>query len=87
MARISLEEKNAMSGRAYLQRYQEVSPLGADGLWLGIQVERELGDTATAQDYENRLRRHFPDSKELQLLLKSEAAEAQAKPKTGAAGK
>ena len=87
MARISLEKKNAMSGRAYLQRYQEVSPLGADGLWLGIQVERELGDTATAQDYENRLRRHFPDSKELQLLLELEAAEAQAKPKTGAAGK
>lgn len=87
MAQISLQKKNAMSGRAYLQRYQEVAPLGAEGLWLGIQVEQELGDMATARDYENRLRRHFPDSPELQLLLEAEAAKAQAKPKTGVVGK
>ena len=48
MARISLAKNNAMSGRAYLQRYQEVSPLGAEGLWLGIQVERELGEILLA---------------------------------------
>ncbi len=74
MAQISVEKKRAMSGRAYLQRYQEVATLGADGLWLGIQVETQLGDMEAVRDYENRLYRHFPDSRELQLLLEKQMA-------------
>lgn len=84
MAHISVAKGRAMSGRAYLQRYQEVTPLAADGLWLGIQVEKTLGDVDMVRDYENRLRRHFPDSRELRLLLKSQAA-AETTPRTGGA--
>lgn len=72
MAGISVNEKNAMSGRAYLTRYQEIAPLNAEGLWLGIQVEKELGDLVAVRDYENRLHRYFPDSQELRLLLDSQ---------------
>jgi Tfp pilus assembly protein PilF len=75
MARISIDKKNAMSGRAYLTRYQEVAALNAEGLWIGIQVERELGDFVKVRDYENRLHRHFPDSQELQLLIESQKKE------------
>lgn len=75
MAAISVEKGNAMSGRAYLQRYQEVSQLGAEGLWVGIQTEKKLGDVVAVRDYENQLRRHFPDSRELQFFLESEKLE------------
>jgi len=72
MARISVNKGRAMSGRAYLQRYQELSSLGADGLWLGIQVEKKMGDVDAVRDYENRLHRFFPDSQELRWLLESQ---------------
>lgn len=72
MARISYEKKRFLSGRAYLQRYQEIAPLGPDGLWLGIQVEEALGDKDMAREYSLRLRRQFPDSDELKKLLDAE---------------
>ena len=86
MAQISVNKKNAMSGRAYLTRYQEVSALNAEGLWLGIQVEKVLGDSVAVRDYENRLHRYFPDSQELRLLLESQK-NGRIKPEDKAAGK
>jgi type IV pilus assembly protein PilF len=86
MAQISLDKDNAMSGRAYLSRYQEVTALNAEGLWLGIQIEKKLGGQVRVRDYKNRLYRHFPDSQELQLLIESEK-ETQVKPEVKAAGK
>ncbi|HEC17850.1 MAG TPA: type IV pilus biogenesis/stability protein PilW [Gammaproteobacteria bacterium] len=73
MAQISLEKKRLLSGRAYLQRYQEVARLGPDGLWLGMQVEKGLGDMAAVREYENQLRRNYPDSNEMRMLLEEEA--------------
>lgn len=69
MAYVSLENKRYLSGRAYLQRYQEVSGMGSKALWLGIQIETQLGDSAAATNYETQLRRRFPDSNETRLLL------------------
>jgi len=75
MARVSVEKKRIMSARAYLQRYQEVATLGPDGLWLGIQVETELGDMATVREYKTLLRKNYSDSNEMRLLLEAEARE------------
>lgn len=72
MAQVSYEKKQYLSGRAYLQRYQEVAPLGPDGLWLGIQVEEALGDKDMAREYALRLRKQYPDSDELKKLLDRE---------------
>ncbi len=73
MAQISLDNGRFMSGRAYLQRYQAVAPDDAGSLWLGIQIETQLGDAAAVREYANRLSRHFPDSDEMGLLLDMEA--------------
>ncbi|VAX04330.1 hypothetical protein MNBD_GAMMA20-2487 [hydrothermal vent metagenome] len=73
MAQISLDNQRFLSGRAYLQRYQAVAPDTAGSLWLGIQIETQLGDEAAVHDYANQLSRHFPDSDELGLLLDMEA--------------
>lgn len=75
MARVSYEKKNMMSVRAYLQRYREVALLGPEGLWLGIQVEKELGNKAAALEYETLLRKNYADSKEMRLLLEAEEKE------------
>lgn len=71
MARIGLEKKRYMSGRAYLQRYQEVAEMNPESLWVGIQVEKQLGDKKAVMDFENQLRRKFPDSNETRLLLEA----------------
>ena len=72
MAQISLDNQRFMSGRAYLQRYQAVAPNTAGSLWLGIQIETQLGDEEAVREYANQLSRHFPDSDELGLLLEME---------------
>ncbi len=75
MARVSMEKKRLMSGRAYLQRYREVAQLGPEGLWLGIQVETKLGDKNAVNEYKKLLRQKYADSKEMRLLLDAEDKE------------
>jgi type IV pilus assembly protein PilF len=75
MARVSVEMNKLMSGRAYLQRYQEVAALGPDGLWLGIQVEEKLGGKDAVQEYKTLLRQKYSGSNEMRLLLETEEKE------------
>jgi len=75
MAQISLEAQRYLSGRAYLQRYLEVGPQTPRSLWLGIQIEKRLGDEQAVRNYADQLSRHFPDSNEMGLLIEMERAE------------
>lgn len=68
MARLTFDSGRHLPARAYLQRYAEVGPRTAESLWLGYQVERELGDRNAASSYAMALRASFPDSREVQLL-------------------
>jgi type IV pilus assembly protein PilF len=68
MARISFEQDNMLSARAYIDRYREVAESTAEVLWLGIQIERQLNDLDRARSYELQLRDRFPDSEEVQKL-------------------
>lgn len=71
MARISFENSNALSARGYLQRYLAVAKHTPQTLWLGIQVERELGDRDAVASYSLLLQGQFPDSEEARLLQES----------------
>lgn len=71
MARISLEKQRYLSVRAYLQRYEEVRPLGAEGLWLGIQVEDKLGDQEAVRRYATLLLKRYPDANETRQMLEA----------------
>jgi type IV pilus assembly protein PilF len=71
MARVSLEKTRYLSGRAYLQRFQEVAAMNPEALWLGIQIEKKLGDRDALQTYAAQLRKRFPDANETRLLLES----------------
>ena len=52
-----------------LARHAELAPPTAESLWLGVRLERKLGDRAQEAAYGLQLRRRFADSEETRLLL------------------
>ncbi|MGE0081381.1 MAG: type IV pilus biogenesis/stability protein PilW [Thiohalomonadaceae bacterium] len=72
MAELSHAAGNALSARAYLQRYNEVGPHTPESLWLGVRVERALGNKGAAGSYGLLLKNRFPDSQEAGRYLRSE---------------
>jgi len=68
MAKISFQDGNYLSARAYLQRYAEVAPHTAESLWLGVRTENQLGDKNQMASYGLKLRTMFPDSQEARYL-------------------
>ena len=71
MAELSFDRGRYLSSRAYLQRYLEVGEHTPQSLWLGIRIERELGDKNTVSSYAILLKTQFPDSRETQQLIDS----------------
>ena len=71
MAQLSYNSGNYLSARAYLQRYLEVAKHTPATLWLGIQIEQQLGDKNTLASYALVLKNNFPDSREAGLLKES----------------
>jgi type IV pilus assembly protein PilF len=74
MAKLSLENGNALSARAFFQRYEAVGAPTAESLWYGVQTEQALGNGKDAGVYLKRLRRLFPESKEAQRTRQGHAA-------------
>lgn len=72
MAELRLERGDALAARAYYQRYLAVSEQNAQSLWLGIRIERVLGDRGALGSYKLLLRSRYPDSRETKKLLESE---------------
>lgn len=68
MAKVTFATKQYLRTRAYLQRYSAVAPHTAETLWLGIRLEKILGDKDAVASYSTLLRNKFPDSKETSLL-------------------
>jgi type IV pilus assembly protein PilF len=60
---------NDLHARAFLQRYLISNPPSPSVLFLGINVEKNLGDDRAATDYTNQLLRDFPDSAEAKYIL------------------
>ena len=71
MASLSFAQGNALSARAYLQRYQAQASHTPGSLWLGIQIEKELGDADAQASYALLLKNGFPESPEAALLKES----------------
>ena len=55
--------------KTYLTRLMQVSTPNAEVLWLGLRVERRLGDRNAMETYSMQLSRNFPESKEAQALI------------------
>lgn len=51
--------------RFYIRRLNNSELANAESMWLGIRVERQLGDRVAMEQLAEQLRRRFPDSVEL----------------------
>jgi type IV pilus assembly protein PilF len=71
MAEIRFEQDRFLSSRGFLQRFESVSPHSAESLWLGIRVERKLGDKDAEANYKKQLQSKFPKSEQFKLMLNS----------------
>jgi type IV pilus assembly protein PilF len=72
MSELSLETDRALVARGYLQRYLEVGKHTPRTLWLGVRIERQLGDRNAVASYSMSLKGNFPESPETSELLKWE---------------
>jgi type IV pilus assembly protein PilF len=71
MAELSFDNEQYLAARAYMQRYEEVSKHNSRSLWLGIRIEKKLGDKDAVSSFAMLLKANYPDSRETQLLLES----------------
>ena len=71
MTVISYDLGRFLSARAYLQRYLEIGRPTPQSLWLGIRIEREMGDKDALTSYTLQLEKIYPDTEEARLLLES----------------
>lgn len=72
LANLNFMNGNLNEAQRLLTRHQQISPPTSEALWLGLRIERRLGDKAQEAIYNQQLRRNFPDAPETQLLLKGQ---------------
>jgi type IV pilus assembly protein PilF len=69
MADLAYLRRDYVQAKGYLKRLTQVATASAEVLWLGVRVERRLGDRASEASYALQLRNRFPNSRETQALL------------------
>ncbi|MCK9515883.1 MAG: type IV pilus biogenesis/stability protein PilW [Ottowia sp.] len=65
LALLMFQRGDAERARFYIRRLNNSELANAESLWLGIRVERQLGDRVAVEQLAEQLRRRFPDSVEL----------------------
>jgi len=69
LAGLNFRQGQLMEAQRLLARHAELAPPTAESLWLGVRLERKLGDRAQEAAYGLQLRKRFPNSNEARLLL------------------
>ena len=69
LALLKFQKADHMSARAFLQRYLTRAVPTPAILFLGVQIEDELGDDRAKREFEDRLIREFPTSPEARTVL------------------
>lgn len=72
MADLSYQQHDYLSAKGYLERYLGVTKPTPQSLWLGIRIERKLGNENAVSSYAMLLKNKFPDSDETHALIESE---------------
>src|SRR5436305_15047287 len=66
LGQIRYRQGNIGDARKLVSRYNKLVSPSSESLWLALRVERKLGERVAEQRYANKLRRHFPGSREYQ---------------------
>lgn len=69
MAEVHYRNGRWLAARGLLRQAGASHELNAHGLWLGVRVERRLGDREDEASYGAQLRRRFPESMQTQWLI------------------
>jgi type IV pilus assembly protein PilF len=69
VADIAYTRGDLATAKFHIDRLNQVSQPNAEVLWLGLRIERKLGDRNSEESYAHRLRSNFPDSREARALL------------------
>ncbi|HEY5758559.1 MAG TPA: type IV pilus biogenesis/stability protein PilW [Steroidobacter sp.] len=72
MADLQYKQTDYLSARGFLERYIEVGRTNAASLWLGVRIERGLGNVAAAKNYGERLKLEYPRAAQTKELIESE---------------
>jgi type IV pilus assembly protein PilF len=69
LADIAYRRGNYDAAQKYIGSLQKLGPPSAAAAWLGLRIERKLGNKEAAAGYAQQLKTRFPTSAEYQLLL------------------
>ncbi|MGH8703489.1 MAG: type IV pilus biogenesis/stability protein PilW [Burkholderiales bacterium] len=69
MADLSYARRDYGEAKDYLNRLMQAAASTAEALWLGVRVERRLGDRNSEASYALQLRNKFPNSREARALI------------------
>jgi type IV pilus assembly protein PilF len=71
MSELEFASGDYAAAKSLYNRYAQgvADNMTAANLWLGVRIERKLGDSNAEQSFALQLRKHFPDSRETQLML------------------
>jgi type IV pilus assembly protein PilF len=69
VADIHYKRGQLAEARTFLARQLEVAAATPEALWLGVRIERKLGDRNAEASYGLQLRRKFPGSPEAKALI------------------
>nr|VFK59059.1 MAG: type IV pilus assembly protein PilF [Candidatus Kentron sp. TC] len=72
MAALSFTKGRTLSARKYLRRYFDVATHTARSLWLGVRIEKQLGNRSAVSSYALLLEKYYPNSSEAQRLRELE---------------
>ena len=65
---VDFRKGDVAGAKTRLSKYTQRTNLTPEGLWLAVQIEREMGDQYAADSYQFQLQKHFPNSKEATAL-------------------
>lgn len=71
MSLLKYRTNEFLQARAFLQRFLSANKSNPDVLYLGVQIEKALGDDRASTDYANQLLREFPNSDQAKRVLRA----------------
>lgn len=69
LSSLSLKKGDLYNARKYLGEVHRLMEPNAESLWLGVRIERKLGDRQAEASYASQLRRKFAGTPEHQALM------------------
>jgi type IV pilus assembly protein PilF len=73
LAELNFANSDYVAAKKYFANLsQKTDNLTAEQLWLGVRINRKVGDHNSEASYATQLRNRFPDAHETQLLLQGE---------------